>query len=242
MVLSVQQKINKISIVPLLPRSFMRSPPRTGSLHPGQPLLSMTSPTVILYSLQFKCFKKYSEGIVLTRECFVSYRIAKSESKLETEECCNTKNDKCCCGEAATTIAGNNKCLKIDWQRLISNEETCPRCGSTEDEIERAVIKLKKSLAPLGIDVFLEKKGLSVAEFKKAPLQSNRIWLNNEPLEEIIDASIGQSPCCDICGPSNCRTITVDSQEYETVPSEVIVKAGLIVATQLVGTRNEVCC
>ena len=39
---------------------------------------------------------------------------------------------------------------------MISKGETCPRCGSTEQEIEKAVLTLKQSFAPLGIKVILE--------------------------------------------------------------------------------------
>lgn len=28
------------------------------------------------------------------------------------------------------------KVIKIEWQRLIVDKETCPRCGSTEQELE----------------------------------------------------------------------------------------------------------
>jgi len=128
---------------------------------------------------------------------------------------------------------GNMKKLKIRWQRLVSEQETCPRCGGTESELEKAVSILKKSLAPLGIEVVLEKRKLSISEFKKDPLQSNRIWINERPIEEYIKADVGQSPCCDVCGPNECRTIETDETVYETVPAEVIIRAGLIAASQL---------
>lgn len=133
--------------------------------------------------------------------------------------------------------------LKIKWKRLISNGETCPRCGSTEEELGKAVSILKQSLAPLGIEVILEKEELSVAEFKKDPLQSNRIWINNRLLEDWIDGEVGHSLCCDVCGPSECRTVEVEGQVYETIPSEIIIKAGLSAASQLVIPRKgEACC
>ncbi|MGA9844950.1 MAG: DUF2703 domain-containing protein [Nitrososphaeraceae archaeon] len=77
--------------------------------------------------------------------------------------------------------------LKIKWKRLISEGETCPRCGSTEEALRKAVSTLEQSLAPLGIEVILEKEELSVTEFKKDPLQSNRIWINNRLLEDWIE-------------------------------------------------------
>ncbi len=136
----------------------------------------------------------------------------------------------------------SQKTLKIKWQRLISNEETCPRCGSTEDELDKAMATLKQSLAPLGIEVMLEKKELSISEFNEAPLESNRIWINNQPLEDYIGGSVGQSPCCDVCGPSDCRTVKVEGEEYETVPSEVIVQAGLKAATKLLNAKKKKSC
>lgn len=133
--------------------------------------------------------------------------------------------------------------LKIKWQRLVSNGRTCPRCGSTEEEIEKAVSVLKQSLAPLGIEVILEKSDLSVEEFEKNPLESNKIWINDGLLEEWTSGVLGQSPCCDVCGPSECRTVMVEGEIYETIPAELIVKAGLLAASKLIGAEtNESCC
>ena len=133
--------------------------------------------------------------------------------------------------------------LKIKWKRLISKGETCPRCGSTEEALRKAVSTLKQSLAPLGIEVILEKEELSVTEFKKDPLQSNRIWINNRLLEDWINGSVGHSPCRDVCGPHDCRTVEVEGHIYETIPAEIIIKAGLSAASQLVSPRTgESCC
>ena len=76
------------------------------------------------------------------------------------------------------------KTLKIRWQRLVSKGETCPRCGATGKEMEKALQTLEQSLAPLGIKVALEKQELNPAEFQKDPLQSNRIWIEGRSLEE----------------------------------------------------------
>ncbi len=142
-----------------------------------------------------------------------------------------------------STTDTNSKTLRIKWQRLIVKEETCPRCESTEQEIEEAVAVLKQSLAPLGIEVILEKKELTDSEFKQDPLQSNRIWINDKPFEDYIEGSIDQSPCGDVCGTSECRTIEIEGEVYETIPSEIIIKAGLIAASQLVTQqKSEPCC
>ncbi|MGB9854565.1 MAG: DUF2703 domain-containing protein [Candidatus Bathyarchaeales archaeon] len=133
--------------------------------------------------------------------------------------------------------------LKIRWQRLVSDWQTCPRCGSTEEEIEKAVSVLKQSLAPLGIEVILEKSELSIREFEKNPLESNKIWINDRLLEDWIGGVVGQSPCCEVCGPSECRTVKVEGENYETIPADLIVKAGLLAASELISAEtNESCC
>lgn len=133
------------------------------------------------------------------------------------------------------------KTLRIKWQRLLIDEggRTCPRCGSTEKELDEAVSILKKSLAPSGIEVILEKKTLSPATFAKDVLESNRIWINEKPLEHWIEAQgltahVGQSLCCDVCGNAECRTVEVEEKTYEIIPADLIVKAGLAAASFLI--------
>jgi hypothetical protein len=61
------------------------------------------------------------------------------------------------------------KVLEIKWQRLLIDEsgQTCPKCGSTEKELDKAVSALKQSLAPLGIEVILEKIVIDAVTFAK---------------------------------------------------------------------------
>lgn len=123
--------------------------------------------------------------------------------------------------------------LKIKWQRLVSNEQTCPRCGSTEAELGKAINTLKKVLTPLEIKVVLEKNELSNKNFGSDPLSSNQIWLNNRLLEDWIGGKTGKSQCCDVCGTSKCRTVGVGEEIYETIPAVLIIKAGLLASAQL---------
>lgn len=134
------------------------------------------------------------------------------------------------------------KTLTIKWQRLLSEGETCPRCGSTEKEVDKAVSMLTKSLSPLGIEVKLEKSELSLAEFKKNPLQSNRIWIGKRPLEDWVEGRVDKSPCCDVCGPSDCRTLEVNGKVYESIPSDVIVQAGLLAAAEIMKEPADTSC
>ncbi len=135
------------------------------------------------------------------------------------------------------------KKLKISWQRLVTEGKTCPRCGGTEEELEKAVSNLKEALSSLGITVIFEKKELSVAEFKEDPLQSNMIIINDKSLENWINGKVGESQCCDVCGPTECRTTTIGGRTYEEIPAELIIKAGLIAASNIVGSEeSEPCC
>ena len=62
------------------------------------------------------------------------------------------------------------KTLNIRWQRLVSKGETCPRCGATEKEVEKALQTLEQSLAPLGVKVALEKQELNQQRVPKRSL------------------------------------------------------------------------
>ncbi len=122
------------------------------------------------------------------------------------------------------------KSIKIEWQRLITNGETCPRCSATEQEIDDALTILKQMLEPRGFEVLLEKREITPAEFEDNPLESNRILINGRSLEEWLKADVGASPCCDVCGTAQCRTIELNKRVYESIPAELIVQAGLAAA------------
>jgi hypothetical protein len=133
------------------------------------------------------------------------------------------------------------KTLTITWQRLLMDEDgrTCVRCGSTEKELERAVETLKQSLAPLGIEVVLLKKALDAEAFARDALESNRIWIGGKPLEEWLGADVGRSVCCDVCGNAECRTVEIRQERYETVPADLVVRAGLVAASGMIAAGSE---
>lgn len=131
-----------------------------------------------------------------------------------------------CCGSRKT----EQKTLNIVWQRLVESGDTCPRCGSTESELDEALILLKNTLEPIGIIVKLEKIEISLEEFKKNPSTSNAILMNGVALEKLIEAKTGQSRCCDVCGDEECRTLEVGGETYEIIPKDLILRAGLIAA------------
>lgn len=155
----------------------------------------------------------------------------------------------CGCSTNGSKILEEKKMnvLTIRWQRLLDEkDQTCERCGSTEQELQKAFQSLKESLAPLGIEVALEKKALDPATCAKDVTQSNRIWIGERALEDWLGGKVGKSVCGFCCAELGdnveCRTVTVGGETYEAIPAQLIIKAGLLAASQLVGVScTETC-
>jgi len=142
-----------------------------------------------------------------------------------------------CAQEKEPLGINHMKNLKIQWHRLMADGQTCPRCGDPGKEVEKASRSLEQSLAPLGIKVVLEKHELTPGAFQQDPSKSNRILINGRLLEEWLGLKVGQSPCCGPCGDAECRTLVAPGQVYETIPADLIVKAGLLAAAQILGSN-----
>ncbi len=125
------------------------------------------------------------------------------------------------------------KQMPIVWKRLVKAGKTCTRCGDTGRELEAAVAKLAASLRPLGIQPVLETQEIDEDRFNANPSESNRVWIAGKPIEEWLDANVGMSRCCSVCGDSDCRTLEVGGRIYETIPEDQFIKAGLMAATQM---------
>ncbi|MCB1987418.1 MAG: DUF2703 domain-containing protein [Burkholderiaceae bacterium] len=126
------------------------------------------------------------------------------------------------------------KNLSITWQRLVDESgSTCPRCAGTEQEMQRAVERLRTALEPLGVQPVLETREIAPATFMQQPDQSNRIWIGGRPLEDWLGARTGSSRCCDACGDEECRTLEINGASHEVIPEALVVRAGLIAASQL---------
>jgi len=129
--------------------------------------------------------------------------------------------------------------LTIRWQRLVDEAgETCVRCGTTQEEVLQAFNSLQVSLRPLGIRVALEENTLSPQECVRDISESNRIWIADRPLEEWVGGEVGMSPCGSCCSKLGaaveCRAVSVDGNTYETIPTQLIVKAGLLAAAEII--------
>lgn len=126
------------------------------------------------------------------------------------------------------------KKLTITWQRLVDETgATCPRCAGTQEQVQRAVDRLRAALEPLGVLPVLETHEIDSATFLQQPEQSNRIWIGGRPLEDWLGARSGASTCCAACGDAQCRTLELDGACHEVIPEGLLVRAGLIAASQL---------
>jgi hypothetical protein len=140
-----------------------------------------------------------------------------------------------------------NMVLAINWQRLVTDDgETCDRCGGTQDELHKAIGLLQESLRPLGIEVSSVESPLSVEECAADIMQSNRIVIGDRPLEEWLGGEVGKSLCGSCCGAIGeeveCRAVLVDGSTYEVIPAELIVRAGLLAASQMMNAPSQSPC
>lgn len=119
----------------------------------------------------------------------------------------------------------------IRWQRLVdASDRTCPRCASTEQEVHKAYDHLRASLAPVGVQVTLQTERIDEATFLRAPLESNRVWINGRPLEDWLGGQTASSACSGCCEGADCRTVSVGGATYEAIPAALIVRAGILAA------------
>jgi hypothetical protein len=76
------------------------------------------------------------------------------------------------------------KTLVVEWHRLLDEQkQTCPRCGTTEHEVDKAVKELNQMLNQPGVVVSLVKKAIDPERFKKDVLQSNKILIAGKRLK-----------------------------------------------------------
>lgn len=65
-------------------------------------------------------------------------------------------------------------------------------------------------------------------------MTSNVILINGKPMEYWFKGEAGSSPCCGACGDNNCRTVKYVGKTYESIPEELIVRAGVIAGVKMV--------
>lgn len=150
----------------------------------------------------------------------------------------------------------SSKTLEITWQRYVDDTGgTCDRCALTEAEIEKAYRILRESFAPENIEVVMKQKMLSADAAAADITQSNRVWVGGRALEDWLGAEVGTSLCGGCCGDlvcgeakagrhgqADCRTLIYENKVYEAVPADLIVRAGFMAASGMLGREVTLCC
>lgn len=128
--------------------------------------------------------------------------------------------------------------LEILWQRVTvpgeaGGAQTCRRCGDTGASVRSAARRLGEVLAPRGIEVLLTEKALPPC----AVAESNRVFFNGQALEDLLGAQAGLNHCQSCCellgGQTDCRTLLLEGREFEALPEELLVRAGLLATDKL---------
>lgn len=125
--------------------------------------------------------------------------------------------------------------VKFRWQRPEDRAgPACERCLRTGREIASAVAKLREALRPLGMEV----PALEISEAAYGPLEANRIWINDRPVEDWLHADVGRSTCCGAAGKHECRALYINGRRYEVVTEELLLKAALLAAASLLAPTH----
>lgn len=144
-----------------------------------------------------------------------------------------------CAAPRTMHLSADETILPIRWQRMVDDTgSTCNRCGGTQEELDKAARTLGTVLDPLGIHVILEERELSMEECRADIMESNRIWIADKSLEDLLGAEVNRSVCGSCCGALGevveCRTTSLMGQTYEVIPAQLIVKAGLKAASEII--------
>ena len=119
--------------------------------------------------------------------------------------------------------------VKLKWQVVIDKDgKTCTHCGATEESLKKAMAMLEEE----GVKAELEVVKKTVDDFSKSCSESNLVWVNGMPLNEVLNAEVGSAKCSGVCtthkADAMCRTLVLDGKSFETIPPELIMKAGVM--------------
>jgi len=126
---------------------------------------------------------------------------------------------------------GGGKVVVISYQKAVTEScKGCEKCGVDGKEIQKAADVLKDKLAAKKVKV-------KIVEKKNPAAKMSNLWVCDIPLETWLGAQTNTSSCGGCTNPTEkmtCNVMTVDGQNYETVPAELIVRAGLMAADMLI--------
>lgn len=129
--------------------------------------------------------------------------------------------------------------LVIRWQHAVcQNDNPCERCINTPLEIQQAFDDLKTSLSGLGITVTLEEK--------KIKHHDDHLFINDRDVVDLLKGERVKTACAncfdDKGNPRTCNSLKLGDDVFEVIPAELIIKAGLVAASELITAAPEAPC
>lgn len=121
----------------------------------------------------------------------------------------------------------------LEWQKGATEAcQTCDACGVSEQEIKAAAAQLKTKLADKKVRVkIVERKATDGTPERPS---ASRMWVCGIPLETWLGARAAMTPCPDAKSREAVRpALYVDDQSYSVIPADLMVKAGVMAANQL---------
>ena len=124
------------------------------------------------------------------------------------------------------------KDLLIEWRRLVEGGDTCERCATTGKTLEKLILEFTPLLNVNGVKPIFKEVALSGAEIE----QSNAVFLNGVPMEELVaGVKVSEnscSSCSDLLGEQTCcRAIEYEEQTFDEIP-EFLLRAAILKAAE----------
>jgi hypothetical protein len=131
--------------------------------------------------------------------------------------------------------ADNNKQLIIHWQHTVcESKDPCDRCLKAPEQVILACEKLRSALAELDIQVII----IEQTEVDKG----DYILLNQKPLEHYLNGKTVIRACASCLNTGNTQkeynTLELKGTVYEIIPAALIIKAGLLAASELLDAQT----
>ena len=129
----------------------------------------------------------------------------------------------------------SGKVIVLTWQKSEAAAcQNCDKCGITEQDMQKAAAELKTQLADKKMNVVVKPRAAGTG--KTVAASACNVWVCDIPLETWIGASINTRPCE---GQGDCQKMThkalyLNGSEYEKIPPELVVEAGMRAANMLI--------
>ena len=148
-----------------------------------------------------------------------------------------------CCApafiQAQCPAERDGKSLVISWRHTVcQSTNPCNRCLMTPEEVKTAYEKLQSALAKLDIEVILDEQTKAQEE--------DHILINGKALENLLGGKLVKRQCASCPSADGeikeYNTLELDGTLYEIIPSALIIKAGLLAASELFAAESSMPC